>query len=63
VIETPTPANQFFSLRAKEVCLHHELPVVFVHSVLKGPWWFISYFILEIEDKKVKIKSTERRNI
>ena len=34
VIEGHTCAKQFFCLRAKEVCLHNELPVGFVHSVL-----------------------------
>jgi len=37
VIESHTLAEQFPCLRAKEVCLHHELPVRFVYSVSKWP--------------------------
>jgi len=47
----------------KENCFHHALPVGFVHSVFTGPLWYISYFVLEIEDTKVKIKITEKRSI
>jgi len=35
----------------------------FVHNVFKGPWWFSSNFIMELEDTKMKSKSIERRSI
>ena len=63
MIESPTVANNFFFFSHRKDCLHHALPVGFDHSVFTGPLWYISYFILETEDTKVKIKSTERRNI